>query len=392
MSKYKSILLVIFYFLLFVSMGFKNDLNDLRNSLYFSTLEYPIYVEFLKKNSLYVFILSILIGFILVLDLYLNNLKIIYNKYAFLFFFLLIFFIFRSFYVDYEFGLKLVQSFFIYLSIFLIISKIIYAYGISDNNKIFLLSINFFSIFYSVICFVSYLSGYGFVEGNIRYFGVTIHPNYMGVNLAICSFILLFNMVVLNFKYNFLFLLFALYLLLLTGSRNSLVLFSISLVLLCLYNKNYWIKFFSVIFISVFSFYLYLIKDSDQFDRGIGGQNTRAEAWYNMIEMIEKNPLLGFGYFQGDSENSYMRVAIAFGLPVALLFVFLLITLVFYYNKQKKLDKSNYSLLGFCLLFGILSSAFFEGFLMDIWSLPKVFLLILIFLAVNRVNSQIRYN
>lgn len=392
MSKCKGILLIAFYFLLFVSMGFKNDIDEIKNSLYYSSLEYPSYVEFLKRNSLYVFISSVLIGFILVVNLYLINLKITSNKYSFLLFFITILFCIRSFFVDYSFGFKIFQSILMYLSVFLVISKINYKYGMVENNKFFLLSLNIFSIFYSSVCFVSYLSGYGFVEGNVRYFGVTIHPNYMGVNMAICSFILLYNLVVLGFKYNIPFLLCSLYLLLLTGSRNSLILFSISLLFLCIFNRNLLMKFFSFIFIVIFSSYLYLIKDSDQFDRGSGGQNTRAEAWVNMMDMIEKKPLLGLGYFQGDSENSYMRVAIAFGLPMALLFVFLIISLIYFYNKHKKIDISNLGLLGFCLLLGMSSSAFFEGYLMDLWSLPKILFLMLIFLAVKRSSPLIRSN
>lgn len=383
-------LIVVVFLLLLLSMGFKNDISDIENSLYWSSLSFPFYVEFLKKNSIIFLILFILISLFLIASFFNKKTLIFKNKYSYIFFFISIVFVFRALISDLNFSLKNAQSLFIYVMVYLVLSVFFINNSVGFLKNKILEVLNFFSIFYIFINFITYINGYGFVENNPRFFGVTIHPNYMGVNLAICNFIILFNFILLKNKINIIFIILGILLLVLTGSRTGLSIFMSSLLVLVMLNKGFKLKIFSFFLGIIFLIYLYIIKDSEQFDRGDGGNNTREEAWLNMWNKMIDNPLFGIGYFDGDSENSYMRIAITFGIPIALFFLYLVFILLRFYFINRK--NNNYDKFALCMLFGILVGAIFEGYLLDYWSLPKIVFILILFFAVNDSSNKLIRN
>lgn len=303
-------------------------------------------------------------------------------------------------YVDTDAAIKLAQASFIYIFIAITAGFLRTKFGPYDFNRVLADSFFWFATLLVIVNFSSLSLGFGFVPGNVRFFGTTTHPNFIGVQLAICNIALLAHAIFQNSRsrrskiFSYLLLAIGLYAQGATGSRTSFAMLLTGTTLLFLARRQYKIgislllPLFAVV--SVFAFLTFSPDVADgAFQRGIDGDtNTRKEAWLSMIHLISENPWLGKGSFVGYSENSYLRAMTAFGVPysVILIITFSLIFKRHFRNsKFAALPNPPHSHLFLALMGALLIGGLFEGYLIDSWSLPKLVLLLLS-ISAFRIN------
>ena len=152
-------------------------------------------------------------------------------------------------------------------------------------------------------------AGFGFAENVPRYFGITNHPNFMGVQLAIamisiCPYIEYSGLRSYGglLKYFFLSvsLLCGAFLLYNTGSRTALIFVAVGLFLFVIFTRNVRLIVAGGIFATSLIVYPLVVSNGftsslDVYDRG--GENTRAEAWSAMYNEIMEFLCLAVGIF-----------------------------------------------------------------------------------------------
>ncbi|MCF3128336.1 O-antigen ligase family protein [Acinetobacter soli] len=377
---------LVFYCLILLSIALKNDSSLIADSDDWNTLTYNPVVLLIKNLSNYILIGTIFSAFLLYLGKIINERKIHKNIVLNLFFAVNLFFVINSMFVSFEFSIKILQALFVYISVFLISSALILKYNYEEIKSIFYNSLIVFSIIYIFLNLISHLGGYSYVSGNPRFFGLTVHPNFAGVHLAICNIIILIN--AFKNKKLFIVLLIGLWMQILTGSRTSIVILFSAVFAFTLVNRSMGVKVTSLISLVLLMSGLYFVRLSEQFDRGITAGDTRTEAWLSMLDKIYHHPFTGLGEFVGYSENSFLRVTVAFGIPSAILYVGIILIVLFKYYINVKNNYKKEDIVGFCLLFGLTFGGFFEGYLIDLISLPKIILVFLIiFYQASRSES-----
>lgn len=172
-----------------------------------------------------------------------------------------------------------------------------------------------------------YVAGNGYVPGFPRFFGTSSHPNFLGVQMAVCSLFMLnasgghsrmlrVLKLVLFFS--------GLVLLQATGSRTGLVIFAVGFIVLQAITIRPG-KFLLVSLIGVAVLTLVLLAfghglwSSDVYDRG--GVNTRTQSWTSLWDAVQNAPFFGLGEFPRNSENSLLRGWATLGLAYPLLFI-----------------------------------------------------------------------
>ncbi|RXG27157.1 O-antigen ligase family protein [Leeuwenhoekiella palythoae] len=233
----------------------------------------------------------------------------------------------------------------------------------------------FNSIFFGSFCFIFLnaivvILGLGNVIWNGRLFGLTSHPNFIGLYAAIFAsftFYKLYNQC--NKLKNILFytisLILGIYIVVITGSRTALLfaLLAISsnvFFSLKRYDSKIMVLLLSSIFVLLFFGYL-SIDDLDY----TGRSNTRVNAWSNLLKQIEETGLFGIGRGRGYTANSYFYAVVANGfLGSTLLF------LVIIDDVKNLLYTQVYNIFYTSILIPMLICAFLEGFLLDTISLP----------------------
>lgn len=384
LSVSKPSLILILIFLGFLFSGYKNDGLSLLNSEWWSDITYHPFVNFLKNNNLFFGVLFVAISLIGIIK---NLNKKVYIGYiSILFIYINTLFTIRIFFESFEQGMKLLQSLIIY--IFFLLGLVFLRSNLNINNysdKI-IKSLYFFSIFYTSVSMINYIFGYGFSSGIDRYFGVTTHPNFSAVQQGLMTIILLYFFIRKINIIRFLILILGFYLLLITGSRTGVLLFAFGALTLLLLERRFSLfnKVLTGIFITLFSI-IYFVYFSFS-NRLLEGENTRSEAWESMVVMISEKPIIGYGEFVGYSENSYMRSMIVYGIPLSLFYFILLIYVgykLFIFSRH-----NDRLIIFFAIYVSLMVSAIFEGFIIDLWSMPKFMLLILVyissFFSINR--------
>jgi hypothetical protein len=249
-------------------------------------------------------------------------------------------------------------------------------------------------MFYIFINFINFISGYGFVPGNSRYFGTATHPNFIGVNLAICNLIIMAgfkNKVPLLWMLPFV--LIGVAMQVASGSRTSFIMLCVGLMAFQYagFGFKFKLKLLLPAAVLVIFFCVFLIFAPERyfvfFERGETGGDTRSVAWINMFLTILDNPWFGVGGFVGYSENSYLRVMVAYGIffgaAIGLTFLSVAVAL---YRVVRNLTKHRFIGVNFSLCCALLVGGVLEGYLADLWSFPK---LIFYFLALSCVSCKL---
>jgi len=206
-----------------------------------------------------------------------------------------------------------------------------------------------------------------------RLFGVTAHPNFLGMCTAIAwivSFALF--MQAENFKIKIFFLLamcLSIYGSILTGSRTSLLSGTLGIAFISSYTmKNSSFKPVFVLFMLIFGLFLYAnltLKSLDFAGRG----NTREGTWASMLERASELPLFGYGRV-GATTNAFLFAIVATGLFGSFFFFRSLIELVrLFFEGLPQYNKTIVNLFRGLAVFFLISSTF-EGYLLDSVSMP----------------------
>jgi hypothetical protein len=226
---------------------------------------------------------------------------------------------------------------------------------------------------------VMYVIGYGYLGRNERFYGSAIHPNFLGVQMAICVLVLSHLTVTarpLLKIFAAVFLTGALFLLMQTGSRTALIIlgsgFCVGVWPMIGFRGRMLLCATLVALLSILS--VSGLPDGSTLGAyGRGGIfDTRSIAWSEMAERIVRRPMLGLGTFAGASENSLMRGWAAFGLPYFLIMLSVivlgLVSSCRIIAHQERLCPANQIAAGlFC---GLVAGSMFEGYLCDNMSVP----------------------
>lgn len=399
----KSSATTLFFFLILLAAALKDDLEVITISEYWSDLSIHPAISFLKNSSYVTLIMSGIIGFFITIKA--NHLSIRISLASKILIILSIASGVRATYFDMDAALKLFQALALTLFIILVGGRLTSDFGTAHMKQTLANAFFIFSATFIAINTINAAFGYGFAPNNPRFFGTATHPNFIGTQLAICNIIVAARIIYGNFAHIRNYIAYITLLsggilaLLLTGSRTALLMLIVGTTILLLSKRKFkvdiWILSASLTFFSLFIFIIFQADIYSTFYHREGGTNTRSDVWIYMVKLIFVNPWFGYGYFVENSENSYLRSMIAFGIPfgIALSSVVLLCTINLFklsWNNRKFPDKPEHLFLA--LMLALLTGGIFEGFLIDSWSLPKLTFILLTIATITPSNHHQHFN
>lgn len=236
-----------------------------------------------------------------------------------------------------------------------------------------------------------------------RFVGVFQHPNFAGVNFAICASIIFgFNYTqknyptskITNFISTILLITSAL-LIMATGSRTGILGFA-SATIGYMYIQNK-IKPSTIFLLSCAAFITLLSLDSiiEVLAHNIPGikriteaGNTRDGVWVSMWDYFVANPLFGAGLEVKATAGSYLRVLSMGGLAAAIpLLICMLLCIKRTWRVREKFKFRNAWLPG---LLCILVTSITEGYLADALSLGLIYFVLIVFVLSYRKPLSVR--
>ena len=238
-----------------------------------------------------------------------------------------------------------------------------------------------FAMMHSMVNATLSLTGFGAHKS--RFLGTSIHPNFIGVQMACCAVLMLGGLRG-GFGRGLLALLgvtAALIALVAAGSRTGLVVFGTGFIVFWgVRGLKLWQAVLLALLTLALSFGVIVSGSSrfdvsmDQYDRG--GADTRAEAWTTMWQAVNDSPLIGGGVYPQASESSYLRGWAAIGILYVLSYIaFLLAAVRAALLLPRRSDGSVQTIAFIGVIFALLSGGFFEGYLLDTLSFPIIVLI-----------------
>jgi len=206
-----------------------------------------------------------------------------------------------------------------------------------------------------------------------RLFGVTAHPNFLGMCTAlswVVSFALF--MYAKGFKAKVFFMaavMLSIYGSILTGSRTSILSGTMGIIFMLAYTmKNSSFKPVLILCMMFLGLYAYANLTLESLDFA-GRGNTREGTWASMLEQASELPFFGYGKI-GATTNAYLFSIVATGIFGSIFFFRSLIELIrlFFYNLLQN-NKMIVNLFRGLAIFFLVSSTF-EGYLLDSVSMP----------------------
>lgn len=373
----------VIFLLLFVA-SFKDDSATIAVSEYWSDLTLHPAVQGLKNNS----DLALVPLAILVANCVLKVHRISFRPFGLSLHLLALAFYaaIRSLFYDAGDGIKVVAGFLVFTAVFAFAIAAAANIGLSRYRASVMRGITLFSLVLIVCNALNYFAGYGFVPGNPRMFGTASHPNFLGVQLAISNISILYFIANMRGKLRFsgiLVLGVGVFLLILTGSRTGIVMCGFGSVLylaLRIRSRAHrsFITFLSVGFMVIC--YLLFSKNNlhiDSFYRGFSS-DTRSEAWSYLWQVIEESPIFGRGYFDGFTENSYLRGWAAYGIVYCMMLAGAVTWMIAGAAATvRSSSESETPALLFALTAVLAIGAVFEGYLVDVFSFPLLMFFLL---------------
>jgi len=359
----------------------KDDAGAIAQSVYWNTLTIAPWLQHLKGNPQELIVpllaaafLSILVTKKIGVSFVLVPLMVVY---------LFAFAAFRAFAYDSSQAIRPFFGFIVLISLYGYLAIILSNGGINSFRATIRNALVLSSVALVVCNAINYWQGYGFVLNDLRLFGTTIQPNFLGVQTAIAG-IVLFSAIPNGWTYRkigaVLLLGIDCFLLIATGSRTGLIILVSGLFLVLWARTRLALRvpvyllmlcFFAAAILSQ-SISVGIFRDTS-FYRGEAGIDTRSAAWLEMINSVTENPIWGRGYFSGASENSYMRGWLAYGLVYEMLFLAVVLVLL----RSAVRSVRHYG--GYChndlffgLVGGLIIGGIFEGYLVDNFSGPLI--------------------
>ena len=206
-----------------------------------------------------------------------------------------------------------------------------------------------------------------------RLFGVTAHPNFLGMCTGICwivSFALLMQARGVKRKTFFIIaVLLSVYASILTGSRTSILSGVLGVGVMLSYTmKNSSFKPVFVLSMLIFGLFIYANVTLQSLDFA-GRGNTREGTWASMLERASELPLFGYGKV-GATTNAFLYSIVATGIFGSIFFFRSLIEIIrLFFTNLPQYNKIIVNLFRGLALFFLISSTF-EGYLLDNVSMP----------------------
>lgn len=206
-----------------------------------------------------------------------------------------------------------------------------------------------------------------------RLFGVTAHPNFLGMCTAICWIVsFAFWTQAKGFKTKIFFLiglLLGIYGSILTGSRTSILSGTLGMTVIMSYSMKDS-AFKPVFMLSVMLGGLVLYANLTLASLDFAGRgNTREGTWASMLEQASELPLFGYGKV-GATTNAFLFAIVATGIFGSFFFFRSLIEIIrLFFKGLPQYHKTIVNLFRGLALFFLVSSTF-EGYLLDNVSMP----------------------
>jgi len=217
-----------------------------------------------------------------------------------------------------------------------------------------------------------YLSGLGSLSWKGRFFGLTTHPNFIGLcgsvttAFSFCLFyaekskfarMVYFSGIVVG-----------LWVCLLSGSRTSMLGAAVSIVTVLFFSmKDYSLKPLLILLVMLATVLAVSYVDLQSLDYANRG-NTREETWASMYEEASKLPFFGRGRV-GATTNAYLFAVVAGGLFGAFFFFRTIVSAIGVFFTRNL--SAPYRTVIHCALAGlILVTSMLEGYLLDAAGIP----------------------
>lgn len=368
----------IFVFLLLFVSSFKDDSATIAASEFWSELTLHPAVQILKSHSGYALVpLAVLValGVLTARRIVLRSPGLTAHMLA-----MSLYAAIRSLFYDVSAGSKVLLGFLILLIVWMFSILATSAIGAARYRVSLCCGLVAFSVFLVLCNFLNFHYGYGFVPGNARLFGTASHPNFLGAQLALANIALLASLLSNRYPLRIIMaciLGFGILLLIYTGSRTGLLMWASGSVLYLSARRLFAIGRNAGLFVIaiVAGFFIYACLDDfaymDGFERGYSA-DTRSAAWSYLADAINAHPLIGRGHFAGFTESSYLRGWATYGILYFVMLVGLVARLLIRMCRAVRNGKEP----GFALLFGVsgalATGGVFEGYLVDVFSLPLV--------------------
>ncbi len=361
----------------------------------FDTITYSGIIALLRDYSQYIGAIGLaLLLYIFCCKPKLSPLRITYPALWFLFFKLIIALRLTS---TSEYGVEQIISL---ISIFAIYFILLSKDGEQNTEKRYtslLKGMYYFTTIIIIINFYLYLFEYSSTSWKGRFIGVFHHPNFTGVNFAICASIIFcinktfksnnskafFNI----FSTTLLFL--SIFLIMASGSRTGLLGFAAALLGYFYIQKR--LKTSTIMLLAIMSLTIFIAFDSivemlayyiPGIDRITQAGNTRDGVWTSMWNDFMENPVFGVGANVKDTAGSYFRVLAIGGIFAA----FPLLMCMFFCVVRITRNKGGYSFRDAWLpgLLCILTTSITEGYLADALSLGLIYFVFIVFVLSFR--------
>lgn len=223
---------------------------------------------------------------------------------------------------------------------------------------------------------LEYATGNGYAPGFARFFGTSAHPNFIGVQMAICCLVVMGayqgnsagkKLLKAALLCGGILILFA------SGSRTALVIFATGFIILQALTRRATTLALSGIILGACVILLVFTSGSDLFSSEVydrGGINTREGAWLSLLSDVTNNPFLGLGYFPAFAENSILRGWATIGIAYPILFLLSICIISSQFLKSiNSINKKEISAVA-SVLTGIISGSILEGYMIDANSFP----------------------
>lgn len=400
--------LTVFVFFLLCAAGLKNDTSGFADSDMWIDLALPSYAEIVKRYSMIYFAAAAGVGGLMVLASPALSSRLVLAPlllmalvgYAAISNLVGVAFTPPGTYVAF---VPTVSFVLIQVMIFLVISTSIARIGYQRAIDAAFVGLIGFSFVFIALNIAVYVSGMGYASSVNRFFGTTVHPNFLGVLTACC------NVACLRLASERRLLIRAaaaaalaggLFLQYLAGSRTGI------LCLFCGCGLYIWFltgrsKLLLVLggtlaALGILAGLLFLgdgavdsMGAASPLSRnGSVFENNRSGIIANLLSSIATNPLFGVGTSPGGTANSYLRGWASYGLVYTVLQLTFLSLLFLGLARTAVYSRTGACFLSLCVTLAL--GAFFEGYLLDNFSSPVMLLAVTANFAV-RSEALARY-